>query len=139
MAKSRIAYLKELVDELLEAGVGAHNREDVIDRLLEDGHITTEELATKFGRAGFLRIVIHPVAKQRRADGMDKYMPTKSGGLVQLELGDLDDANATYWRRRHHRDGSTRQLELLRQYIIDRFDVDPEDLPDPTAKDEAEE
>ena len=139
MAQSRNEFLKSLVGEYLDIGVGSLSLDDITDKMLEDGHITADELANEYGRAGFRRVVISPVTKQRKADGSDKYMPNKQGGWIQTEMAGLDDVVFVYWSRKHHYQGVGARLSYLRQYIIDTFDVDPDELPDPTGGHEDEE
>lgn len=128
---NRKRYLKELVGEYIDSGVGAHSWRDIVDKLIDDGHITLDELARDYGLEGFQRSVIRPVQKERDAAGRDKYATTKSGGIVQITFAELDDVTWVYYTRKHHISASQTRLEVLRQQIIDLHGVDPEDLPDP--------
>lgn len=129
---NRRSYLKQLVAEYIEAGVGKDHWEAIIDKLLADGHITEAEIRS-FGISGFHRDVIRPVQTARDEAGRDKYVATKSGGIVQLEFADLSDLVFAYYRRKHHISASEARLAVMRQQIIDQHSVDPEDLDDPLA------
>lgn len=128
---NRTAYLKQLVAEYIEAGIGKDHWREIKDKLLAEGHITVDELGRDYSDAGFHRTIIRPVEKARDEAGRDKYVATKSGGIVQMEFADLSDLVWTYYTRKHHISASQARLAVLRQQIIDQHAVDPEDLDDP--------
>ena len=132
---NRRKYLMTIIEEYLEDGVGRHHWGEIVDRMLAEGHTTLDEIANSYGRAGFYRALIRPVAKKRDAAGRDRFIPTKSGGWTQLEFPSFDDLVVTYWKRKHHIAATSIRLQKLREFIIDNHDVDPETLPDPTGPD----
>ncbi|HEX9642076.1 MAG TPA: hypothetical protein VGB13_12290, partial [Candidatus Krumholzibacteria bacterium] len=123
---NRKAYLKQIVAEYIEAGVAAEHWSAIVDKLLEDGHITTDELARDYGRDGFQRTIIRKVQTERDNAGRDKYVVTKSGGIKQMEFSELEDCRWVYYTRKHHVDASQRRLGIYRQQVIDHHGVDPE-------------
>jgi hypothetical protein len=138
MGVSRNRYLKELIEEYIEAGIGVHHWSELLDKMIEDGHVTIEEIAREFGRDGFQRSIIRPVQTSRDEAGRDKYVVTKSHGIQQASLAFLDDMARVYYERKHHIDASVGRLSIYRDQIIDLHGVDPEDLPDPFDKEEQE-
>jgi polyhydroxyalkanoate synthesis regulator phasin len=131
MAENRNRYLKELIEEYIEAGIGVHHWSELLDKMIEDGHVTIEEIAREFGKDGFQRSIIRPVQKSRDATGRDKYVVTKSGGIQQAALAFMDDMVRVYYERKHHIDASTGRLSIYRDQIIDLHGIDPEDVADP--------
>lgn len=122
---SRAAFLRSLIHEEIAPHLGVYDADSVLDELLTRGHVTEDELVT-YGRAGFKRNVIEPAFKEVNGNGIALHPPTAEGKHTQLNLMDADNAIWWYGQKRKHIEDCESELVKLREFIIDRFGIDPE-------------